>query len=66
MKISIRHLTYGDIQDRVDWLSKNVGERKYVLHNQIGGLGWRYYTQDRTVEIEDEHWATLFILKFGG
>jgi len=66
MKISIRHLTYGDIQDRVDWLSKNVGERKYVLHNQSGGLGWRYYTQDRTVEIEDEHWATLFILKFGG
>jgi len=66
MKFSIRHLTYGDIQDRMDWLDKNVGPRKYVLHNQSGGLGWRYYTQDRTVEIEDEHWATLFILKFGG
>jgi hypothetical protein len=66
MKFSIRHLTYGDIQDRMDWLDKNVGPRKYVLHNQSGGLGWRYYTQDRTVEIEDEHLATLFILKFGG
>jgi hypothetical protein len=66
MKISIRHLTYGDIQERVEWLSKHVGPRKYVLHNQSGGLGWRYYTQDRTVEIEDERMATMFILKFGG
>jgi hypothetical protein len=40
--------------------------RKYVLHNQSGGLGWRYYTNDRTVEIEDEQLATMFILKFGG
>jgi hypothetical protein len=66
MKISIRQLSYGHIQDRVTWLEKNVGERKYVLHNQSGGLGWRYYNNDRTIEIEDEHWATLFILKFGG
>ena len=66
MKISIRHLSYGSIQDRVDWLDKNVGPRKYVLHNQSGGLGWRYYTADRMLEIEDERMATLFILKFGG
>jgi hypothetical protein len=66
MRIKIEHLTYGSIQDRVDWLSKNVGERKYVLHNQSGGLGWRYYTHDRTLEIEDEQLAMLFILKFGG
>ncbi len=66
MKISIGQLSYGNIQDRVQWLEKNVGERKYVLHNQSGGLGWRYYNNDRTIEIEDEHWATLFILKFGG
>lgn len=65
MKISIKNLSYGHIQERVDWLGKNVGERKYVLHNQSGGLGWRYYPQDRTVEIEDERLATLFILKFG-
>jgi hypothetical protein len=64
MKISIRHLSYGSIQDRVDWLDKNVGPRKYILHNQSGGLGWRYYTQDRTIEIEDERLATLFILTF--
>jgi len=66
MRISIGQLSYGSIQEQVDWLDKNVGERKYYLHNQSGGLGWRYYTQDRTVEIEDEKLATLFILKFGG
>lgn len=66
MKISIKHLSYGSIQERVEWLSQNVGERKYVLHNQSGGLGWRYYTQERTIEIEDEQLATLFILKFSG
>ena len=66
MKISIRHLSYGHIQDRVEWLGKNVGERKYVLHNQSGGRGWRYYTTDRMLEIEDEQMATMFILKFGG
>jgi hypothetical protein len=66
MRISIGQLSYGSIQEQVDWLDKNVGERKYVLHNQSGGLGWRYYTHDRTVEIEDEQLATLFILKFGG
>lgn len=66
MKISIRHLSYGSIQDRVDWLDKNVGPRKYVLHNQSGGVGWRYYTNDRIIEIEDDHWATMFILKFSG
>jgi hypothetical protein len=65
MKISIRQLSYGHIQDRVKWLEKNVGERKYVLHNQSGGLGWRYYNNDRTIEIEDSHWATLYILKWG-
>lgn len=66
MKISIGQLSYGNIQDRVDWLDKNVGPRKYVLHNQSGGLGWRYYTQDRTIEIEDEQLALIFVLKFGG
>lgn len=64
MKISIRHLSYGSIQDRMDWLDKNVGPRLYYLHNQSGGKGWRYYSTDRTVEIEDEQMATLFILKF--
>lgn len=65
MKISIGQLSYGHIQDRVDWLDKNVGPRKYVLHNQSGGIGWRYYNNDRMIEIEDEQWATVFLLKFG-
>jgi hypothetical protein len=66
MKISIRHLTYGDIQDRMDWLDKNVGPRKYVLHNQTGGVGWRYYSNERTIEIEDERWELMYMIKFGG
>jgi hypothetical protein len=66
MKISIGQLSYRHTQDCVTWLSQHVSEQKYYLHNQIGGLGWRYYLQDRTVEIEDEQLATLFILKFGG
>ena len=65
MVISLRELTYHEIQQRTDWLDKNVGERKYFLHNQRGGLGWRYYSSDRTIEIEDEQWATMFLLKFG-
>ena len=65
MKISIRHLSYGHIQDRVKWLEQNVGERKYVLHNQTGGQGWWYFNNDRIIEIENEQWATMFLLKFG-
>jgi hypothetical protein len=65
MKISIKHLSYRHIQDRVDWLDKNVGPRKYVLHNQSGGVSWRYHNIDRTIEINDEQWATVFLLKFG-
>lgn len=66
MKISVEKLNYFDIQQRTDWLSKNIGPRKYVLHTHTGGLGWRYYSTQRTIEIEDEQWAILYILKFGG
>ena len=65
MKISIKQLTYPEIEQRMEWLDKNVGSRKYVLHNQIGGHGWYYFSPDRVVEIVDEHWATMFLLKFG-
>lgn len=65
MRISIKHLSYGHIQDRVDWLDKNVGPRLYYIHTQVGGRGWRYYSRERTIEIEDEQWATMFILRFG-
>jgi hypothetical protein len=64
MKINIRHLSYGSIQDRVDWLDKNVGPRQYYLHNQSGGKGWRYHAQERTIELEDDKMATLFLLIF--
>lgn len=66
MIISIRHLSYGHIQDRVHWLEQNVGERKYVLHTQSGGYGWKYHNVDRTIEIEDEKMGLLFALRWGG
>jgi hypothetical protein len=50
----------------MDWLDKNVGPRKYVLHNQTGGVGWRYYSNERTIEIEDERWELMYMIKFGG
>jgi len=65
MIINIHDLNYFDIQQRTDWLDKNVGPRLYYLHNQRGGQGWRYYSIERTIEVEDEHWATLYLLKFG-
>ena len=65
MKISVKDLNYFKIQECTDWLDKNVGERRFYLHNQRGGVGWRYYSTERTIEIEDEQMATLFLLKFG-
>lgn len=65
MIISVRHLSYGTIQDGVEWLEKNVGPRQYYLHNQSGGHSWRYYADDRTLEIKDEKAAVMFCLKFG-
>jgi hypothetical protein len=65
MQIKVDNLSYGHIQDRVAWLDKNVGPRLFYLHNQVGSKGWRYHSQERTIEIEDEHWAMLFVLKWG-
>lgn len=66
MKISIRHLSYRTIQDGIKWLDENVSPRKYWLHNQCGGQGWRYQIDERTIEIENEKLAVMFALKFGG
>ena len=64
-RISIKSSTYGSIQDQVEWLDKNVGPRKYYLHIESGGEGWRYFPKERTIEIEDDALATMFALKFG-
>ena len=66
MKIPIRHLSYRTIQDGVNWLEEHVSPRKYWLHNQRGGQGWRYYEHERAIEIEDEKTAVMFALKFTG
>ena len=65
MQISFRHLTYSEIEERTTWLDKNVGLRQYYMHTAKGGHGWRYMIKDRIVQIEDEQWAAMFILKFG-
>ena len=66
MEFSFRHLTYAEIEERTTWLDDNVGPRQYFMHTAKGGYGWRYIIKDRIVRIEDEKWATMFLLKFGG
>lgn len=66
MKIPIRHLSHSTVQVGVKWLEEHVSPRKYWLHNQRGGEGWRYHSADRTIEIDDEKTAVMFLLKFGG
>jgi len=64
-RINIKSSTHGSIQDQVKWLDKNVGPRRYYLHTEAGGEGWRYFPKEHTVEIEDDSLATMFALKFG-
>lgn len=66
MKIDIRQLSYGTIQDGIKWLDNTLGPRLYWLHNQRGGQGWSYHSAERTIEINDEKTALMFLLKFGG
>lgn len=65
MKINVKDLTYFEIQERAGWLDKNAGQRQYWLHNKLGGVGWRYFPQDRTIIVDDEKLALMFVLTFG-
>lgn len=47
------------------WLEKNVGPRKFYIHNMFGGEGWRVFTdKDGKIRItfDDDKTATLFML----
>jgi len=65
MEIQLRHLTSAEIEERTNWLGANIGPRQYYMHTVSGGQGWQYIIKDRVVVIEDDQWATMFILKFG-
>ena len=55
-----------DVNQTVNWCSKFISPRGYVLHNRIGGKGWRIDTAGKSIlTIEDEKKALLAILKFG-
>ena len=57
------------------WLTKNVGPRLHYLHNSIGGEGWLMkltkvspdglvYERQWTLTLEDERFASWFLLQF--
>ena len=56
------------------WLAKNVGPRLHYIHNSVGGEGWiakRQQSQSYSYEkpewaltLEDERFATFFLLMF--
>ena len=58
-----------------DWLAKNVGPRMHYLHNSIGGQGWIIKQQKTTPDglsyelkwtltLEDDKYATWFLMMF--
>lgn len=57
----------GFIPAEHEWLARTVNERKYYLHNRLGGRGWEYYQNmdGHYITIEDANVATMFVLKFG-
>ena len=65
MKFNFANLTYDELDQRLKWLGEDVSARKYYIHTAQGGLGWRYYISERTIEIDDEKTAIMFALKFG-
>jgi hypothetical protein len=48
------------------WLAKNIGPRLHYLHNSIGGQGWiaRHDSRQWTLSLEDERFASFFLIKF--
>lgn len=54
------------------WLAKNIGPRLHYIHNSIGGEGWiaRNEWEPSMVQkrwyltLEDDRYATFFLLKF--
>lgn len=39
-----------------EYCHTNISPRRYYLHNQIGGTGWRIYGELKPVEQESPNW----------
>ena len=78
MNITIPHSV--NRVDIADYCQTNISPRRYYLHNQIGGTGWRIYSilapinpdgnwkiQMTTwhVDIDDDKQAMMIRLKYG-
>lgn len=71
MAITIK-LKQGLSPKEEQWLAKNIGPRMHYIHNSIGGQGWiAKYTWDPsvvnkhwTLTLEDERYASFFLLRF--
>lgn len=71
MSITI-DLKHGLNGEQESWLAKNVGPRLFHIHNRIGGEGWlaKYDWSSGMVHrhweltLEDERYASFFLLKF--
>lgn len=48
--------------EQFNWICQNIGRQFYYLHNKRGGRGWTL--NKGTLTIDDEHLASIFILKF--
>jgi hypothetical protein len=71
--ITLRHIP---TEKEVDWLVKNIGERRAWLPNYISGKGWKIRKTNITVdgrltsetnwtlEFDDAKLASYYILKF--
>ena len=56
------------------WLVNNVGPRLHYIHNSVGGQGWiakrqqfqsySYEAPEWTLTLEDERFASFFLLMF--
>lgn len=47
MSIRVRHYT-----EVIDYCTKHISPRRYFLHNQIGGIGWRVFYNGGYWELE--------------
>lgn len=67
-------------KELADYCNLNISPRRYWLHDSIGGVGWRIYSNSEPedpnvnwkirisrwrIELEDEHQAILIRLKYG-
>jgi hypothetical protein len=71
MAITIK-LKHGLNAREEQWLAKNIGPRMHYIHTSIGGQGWLVkqqwdpgvYSRHWTLTLEDERYASFFLIMF--